>query len=108
MKTYYVTNIAPQSDSFFKTESIITSLNGSWNVSFNPAFGGPRKILFDSLTDWSQHPDDGVKYYSGIATYTKIFNIPAEAFSENKKFYVDLGDVKNMARLDCPQGEETQ
>jgi hypothetical protein len=92
-------DIAPQSDSFFQTESIITSLTGSWDVSFNPAFGGPRKILFDSLTDWSQHPDDGVRYYSGIVTYTKIFNIPAEALSENKKIYVDLGEVKNMARV---------
>lgn len=92
-------NRTPQSDSFFTTESIITSLDGLWDVTFNPAFGGPRKILFDTLTDWSQHPDDRVRYYSGMATYTKIFNIPAEALSENKKIYVDLGDVKNMARV---------
>ena len=29
---------------------------------------------------WSEHKDPGVKYFSGVATYTKTFSLPGEAF----------------------------
>ncbi len=38
----------------------------------------------------------GVKYYSGIATYRKTFHLDK---LEDKEYYIDLGVVKDMARV---------
>jgi hypothetical protein len=32
---------------------------------------------FDKLISWTKHPDNGVKYFSGTATYKKSVNIDA-------------------------------
>jgi len=75
-------------------------LDGSWEVSFDPEWGGPEKIVFDSLTDWSLHSDEGIRYYSGTAKYHKNFDLPASIQSGKKlKICLDLGEVKNIARV---------
>ncbi|MDZ7605625.1 MAG: hypothetical protein U5K79_08565 [Cyclobacteriaceae bacterium] len=51
------------------------TIEGPWNVSFNPKWGGPEKIKFEKLQDWTEHEMRGIKYYSGIATYKKSFHI---------------------------------
>jgi hypothetical protein len=48
------------------------ALDGEWTVSFD---GAP--IALPSLTSWTAHPDQAVKYFSGTATYRKRFTVPA-------------------------------
>ena len=48
-------------------------LNADWDVAFSPKDGGPEHVKFDKLISWSEHADNGVKYYSGTAVYTKKF-----------------------------------
>jgi len=44
--------------------------------------------------------DKGIRYYSGIAVYKKSFDLPAAADTgKNDRLYLDLGKVKNMARV---------
>jgi len=75
-------------------------LKGSWEVSFDPEWGGTEKIVFDSLTDWSLHPEEGIRYYSGTAKYHKTFDLPASIRSgKESKICLDLGEVKNIARV---------
>jgi hypothetical protein len=40
-------------------------------VSFPPNWGSPTEIHLDNLTSWTASSDDGVKYFSGTATYAK-------------------------------------
>ena len=80
----------------FPERKQIEVLDASWTVSFDPAWGGPEKITFGQLTDWSQHPDPGIKYYSGTAVYRQTFDMPV---SKSKRMYLELGKVKNMARV---------
>jgi predicted GH43/DUF377 family glycosyl hydrolase len=76
------------------------TLNGPWMVSFDPKWGGPDKTQFDSLIDWTSSSDKGIKYYSGIAVYHKDFDLPtASDATKNDRLYIDLGNVKNMARV---------
>ena len=51
------------------------------------------------LIDWKDHANDGIKYYSGTAKYTKKFDLPAEISLKDKPIYLDLGDVKDMAEV---------
>ena len=74
-------------------------LAGAWAVSFDSKWGGPEKIRFDSLDDWSQRPEAGIKYYSGKAVYRKSFAMPDGTFTAGKKYFLDLGVVKNLARV---------
>lgn len=72
-------------------------LTGAWEVNFNPKWGGPNKIIFDELIDWSKHSDEGIRFYSGKAVYHKSFtcNLPAK----DKRMFLDLGVVKNIASV---------
>jgi hypothetical protein len=69
-------------------------------VSFDPTWGGPENIQFDSLYDWTKRPDDGIRYYSGIAVYRKSFDLPDnEVRSKKSEYYLELGTVKNLAHV---------
>ncbi|HVS95358.1 MAG TPA: glycosyl hydrolase [Puia sp.] len=47
---------------------------GPWTVQFDTAYGGPSApVRFDTLMDWSRHPDSMIRYYSGPAVYTTTF-----------------------------------
>jgi hypothetical protein len=77
----------------------VGTLSGAWNVSFEPGRGAPQSIVMDELSDWSQSPEAGVKYFSGVGTYTKTFAAQAEWFKKGSKLWIDLGDVKNLAEV---------
>ena len=80
----------------FSERKQIAKLTTPWTVSFDPAWGGPEKVIFEQLTDWSQHTDPGIKYYSGTAVYRQTFDKP---LTKSRRLYMDLGKVKNMARV---------
>lgn len=76
----------------------IAVVSGPWDVSFDPNWGGPGKIVFDELEDWTQRSERSIKYYSGIATYRKFFDLP-DLQSFKGDLYLDLGDVRHIARM---------
>ncbi len=74
----------------------VQNIDGSWSVSFDPRFGGPQSIEFEQLKDWTTHELRGVKFYSGIAKYSKTFKINP---LKNEKYLLDLGTVHDIARV---------
>jgi hypothetical protein len=76
------------------------TLDGSWSVAFDTLWGGPSKIEFEKLTDWSLRPEDGIKHYSGKAVYEKTFSLPEPEKSHKKsEIWLNLGNVKNIAKV---------
>lgn len=74
------------------------TLDGPWTVRFDPRWGGPAEALtFDRLTDWTQRPEDGVRYYSGTAVYEARFDLPAEWV--RGPLCLDLGGLSNLAEV---------
>jgi hypothetical protein len=71
-------------------------LTGAWEVSFDPKWGGPENVTFDSLVDWTKRPEQGIKYYSGTAVYRKNFNLAALP-AAGQKLWLDLGEVHEEA-----------
>ncbi len=81
------------------TEKQLTEIAGPWNVSFQEGRGAPAQITLESLIPWNESADPGVKYFSGIGTYTKTIQVPAEWFEEGAELWLDLGDVENLAEV---------
>ncbi len=75
----------------------VVELTGAWDVHFDSRWGGLENITFDSLTDWSQRPENGIKFYSGTAVYRKRFEVPSPLAGQ--KYFLELGEVKNLARV---------
>ena len=73
-------------------------LGGGWDVSFDPKWGGPEKIRFDELVDWTKHAENGIKFYSGTAIYRKTFTLPT-APDKGRQLILDLGDVREVAEV---------
>jgi hypothetical protein len=78
-------------------ETPLVTVDGPWNVTFQPDRGAPASITLDKLASWSESTNDGVKYFSGVGTYTRMIDVPAKAFKPGAHLWIDLGDVKNMA-----------
>jgi hypothetical protein len=82
-----------------KDETILTTIEGPWNVSFEANLGAPATVTLDKLTSWSESSDEGVKYFSGKGTYTRTLDVPSEWITKASHVWIDLGDVKNLAEV---------
>jgi hypothetical protein len=84
-------------------ETAVTSLddaiNRDWTVTFEPGRGAPQSTHFDSLISWSHSADDGVKYFSGTATYSKTVEIPSGILAASGPKWLDFGDVEDIANV---------
>ena len=70
---------------------------GPWELRFPQGRGAPEKIILEELLSWTRHADDGVKHFSGTATYVKDVGIPADWIDRNMILRLDLGKVKEIA-----------
>jgi hypothetical protein len=73
-------------------------LGGPWEVAFDPKWGGPERITFPKLEDWTARPEEGIRYYSGTAVYRKTFT-QETALAAGERVLLGLGVVKNVARV---------
>ena len=80
-------------------EQPLVTVEGSWEVAFQPDRGAPPKITLDKPMSWTDSSDEGVKYFAGTATYTKTLDAPANWFKSGAHLWIDLGDVKNLAEV---------
>lgn len=85
----------------FPSLTPVLSVEGPWSVSFGNAWTEPCELTFERLHDWSQHPSDAVRFYSGIATYRTTFVLPDDspALTRRRRTIIDLGDVRHLARV---------
>ena len=77
----------------------LTTVEGPWEISFQPNRGAPEKITSDTLFSLNLSADPGVRYFSGTTTYTTQVDVPEEWFSDRGPLWMDLGDVKNLAEV---------
>ena len=78
---------------------VIKKIKGSWSVSFDPKWGGPEKHIMKKLQSWANSNQNGIKYYSGTATYKKKISVPQGVLRSGKVLYLDLGSVKEIAKI---------
>ncbi len=74
-------------------------LSSGWDVSFDPVMGGPKSYQMGSLISWPESPNDGVRYYSGSATYSKTFEIEEDILTDGSRVLVDFENIQEIARV---------
>jgi hypothetical protein len=74
-------------------------LTGPWDVVFPPNWGAPESAVFERLKSWTEAEDDGIRYFSGLATYEKTFSLTDEDLEANRCLELDLGVVHKVARV---------
>jgi len=72
-------------------------ITGPWQLDFPPKWGAPERITLDHLISWHEHENEGVRHFSGTATYTKSLIIPAGWLRPDQRVYLDLGKVAIIA-----------
>ena len=87
-----------EGDRNFSKLEIAQDLSHSWEVMFDTTMGGPQKVFFEDLSNWIDRPEEGIKYYSGTATYRKSFNLSFKK-GNGERIYLDLGDVKHVSSV---------
>jgi hypothetical protein len=98
-------NIAGKAERNFPKLTELKELDGSWKVAFDPQWGGPSEVEFAELENWIKRPEEGIKHYSGKATYRKTFDLNREANSGKKaskkdeRLFLDLGQIKHVAEV---------
>ena len=75
------------------------AISENWNVAFQKNRGAPATAHFAKLESWTKNSDDGIRYFSGIATYSKNFELGGEMFKKGRRIILSLGKVADIARV---------
>jgi hypothetical protein len=75
------------------------ALDGPWEVAFPPAMDVPARLVLDRLIPWTGHGDPMVRSFSGTAAYTLAFEMPASWLAEDRRVFLDLGEVESVAEV---------
>ena len=82
-----------------QTTNTIAELSGPWQVEFQEDRGAPASATFDELIDFRESTDPGIRYFSGVATYTKVVEIPQNVIEDGGEIWIDLGQVHRLAEV---------
>ncbi|MCU0787790.1 MAG: glycoside hydrolase [Verrucomicrobia bacterium] len=77
----------------------LAEFTGPWTVHFDPKWGGPGPVQFDELASWTERSESGIRFYSGLATYTKSFEWKPEEGNRQSSVWLDLGSVRELAEV---------
>ncbi|MCC6487480.1 MAG: hypothetical protein IT364_08260 [Candidatus Hydrogenedentes bacterium] len=72
---------------------------GAWELHFPEKWGAPPMAVFDSLHSWADDADQGIKYFSGKATYKKVLQVAPALLESGHRLYLDLGAVADLAEV---------
>jgi hypothetical protein len=81
------------------TETQLLMLPDSWQVQFQAKRGAPDAARATTLKSWSDDSDEGIKFFSGTATYTTTLRAPPKWFQAGARLWLDLGRVMNVAEV---------
>jgi len=74
-------------------------LEGPWEIRFPFGWGAPPKAVFDELISWINSEDEGIKHFSGIASYHKSFEMDEAMINPELRIILDLGNLSKMAEV---------
>ena len=73
-------------------------VTGPWAVAFQPGRGAPASATFATLAPLDASAEPGIKYFSGIASYSSRFTAP-KGWKASQPLWIDLGEVRELAEV---------
>jgi hypothetical protein len=74
-------------------------ISDNWHIQFDPEMGGPPELELQKLYSWSDMEEDGIKYYSGTASYSRSFKISKDYLNQHTSVFLDFEDIQEIARV---------
>lgn len=81
-----------------KVARSVMALDGGWNVTFQSGRGAPASTTMTKLAPLEASSDPAIKYFSGEATYSRQFTLPA-GVKPGQSLWLDLGEVGDLAEV---------
>lgn len=78
-------------------ETPVATVTAPWSVTFEPGRGAPAKTTMTVLQPLDTSADPGIRYFSGVATYSSAFDLGRA--SVGKSLSLDLGTVGDVAEV---------
>ena len=75
----------------------IMAIDSPWVLQFDPLSRGPEQpVIFESLTEWNEHSNELIHYYSGTTVYSNIFT-----WNGNKRndYYIEFENIYHLANV---------
>jgi hypothetical protein len=72
---------------------------GPWQVIFTAGLAAPKTVTWQELSSWTEQTEEELRHYSGSAVYTTTFNVDRASVSESASLRLDLGAVREIARV---------
>ncbi|MEA1877023.1 MAG: glycosyl hydrolase, partial [Bacteroidota bacterium] len=76
-----------------------SAIEGSWRITFTEGWGAPSAAEFENLISWTDSDIEGIKYFSGTASYHKTISINEEDIVNKARIELDLGEVRDVAEV---------
>lgn len=86
-------------DAFNSKSSEDVPVGKAWKVKFSDSGQCAEQVKLSNLVSWSESSNPQIKYYSGTATYSTMLNLSESTLSSGDAFVLDLGDVRDIARV---------
>ncbi len=77
-------------------ERELERLDHGWTLSFEPGRGAP---VAASAGSWTKSPDEGIRYFSGIAAYERKLHLGAATLRKGERLLLDPGVVGDVAHI---------
>ncbi|MBB5697934.1 glycosyl hydrolase [Sphingomonas yantingensis] len=74
----------------------VMALDDGWTVAFEPRRGAPTEAKLDRLAALDTNADPRIRYFSGVATYRRVVDLPA---GRHEAMTLDLGRVGDLAEV---------
>lgn len=74
-------------------------VTGPWEVRFPRGWDVPVRQEFATLRSWTESTNTATRAFSGIARYARQFDLPAGRVQEGRRVVLDLGEVREVARV---------
>jgi hypothetical protein len=80
------------------TAPSVLPLEKAWSLTFPAGWGAPSRIQLEKLASWSESQEEGIRHFSGTATYSNALEVPSQ-FPEHAHVHIELGEVRETARI---------